>query len=132
MADHGHRSALDRRAFFALTGGSLLASTLSGCSKKEPAPPAVEAGPPAAAVPANAGVVRVASVKTAVEGNVLPELIADFGPRICLVVSASLCSIWSMRAASAARRSSRSASCSLSFSVSPRHLQSCLVANNHL
>ena len=77
MTDAGSRSPFDRRAFIALTGASLVASTLSGCSKKEPALPAVEAGP-VAAVPVNAGVIRVASVKTAVEGNVLPELIADF------------------------------------------------------
>jgi tungstate transport system substrate-binding protein len=75
------RRALDRRSFFALTGGGVVASALTlaseGCSKKEPMPRPAEAGP-AAAVPVNAGVVRVASVKTAVEGNVLPELIADF------------------------------------------------------
>ena len=76
------RGSLDRRGFFALTGGGIVASALSvtteGCSKKEPTLPLVEAGPQAFAVQANAGVVRVASVKTAVEGNVLPELIADF------------------------------------------------------
>jgi tungstate transport system substrate-binding protein len=79
MADRSSRVPLDRRGFLALTGGSVVASTLSlgaaACSKKEPPP--VEAGP-VAAVPANAALIRVASVKTAVEGNVLPELIADF------------------------------------------------------
>jgi tungstate transport system substrate-binding protein len=83
VMDKGSRSPLDRRGFLALAGGSVVASTLSlgeGCAKKEPpststasvAPPAPEAKP------VNADVVRVASVKTAVEGSVLPELVADF------------------------------------------------------
>src|ERR1700733_15223926 len=80
MADGSPRVPVDRRGFLALTGGSVVASTLSlgtgACSKKEP-PPSAEAAP-VAAVPVHAGVMRVGSVKTAVEGNVLPELIADF------------------------------------------------------
>jgi tungstate transport system substrate-binding protein len=57
----------------------VVAGTL-GCSKKEaPSPSTVPAAPPVPeAKPTSAGIVRVASVKTAVEGNVLPELVADF------------------------------------------------------
>ena len=81
MADDAPRGPLDRRGFLALTGGGVVASALGlgseGCSKKELSPSAVEAGVVAAA-PVNTAIVRVASVKTAVEGNVLPALIADF------------------------------------------------------
>ena len=59
-----------RRAFLALAGCGIAASNLAqGCSRKEA---------PVLPQPVVAGVVRVASVKTAVEGNVLPELISDF------------------------------------------------------
>ena len=81
MANDRTRAPLDRRRFLALTGGTVVASTLSlgtgGCSKKAPSPSAPEAGPVAVA-PTRPDQVRLASVKTAVEGNVLPELIADF------------------------------------------------------
>jgi tungstate transport system substrate-binding protein len=77
MADGGPRRWFDRRSFLAFAGSSVVASTVSGCSKKEPTPSAAEAGP-VTTVPVNVGIVRVASVKTAIEGNVLPELIAEF------------------------------------------------------
>jgi tungstate transport system substrate-binding protein len=81
MADPRSRSPLDRRAFLVFTGGSVVASTLSlatqGCSKRPPSGAVTEAGA-VSAIPVNAGLVRVASVKTAVEGNVLPALVADF------------------------------------------------------
>lgn len=81
MAAKHSRSALGRRSFLALGGGSVVAGTLSlaaqGCSRRDPAAPSAEAGP-VSGRPANASLVRVASVKTAVEGNLLPALIADF------------------------------------------------------
>ena len=68
---------LDRREFVALAG--LAATSLSGC-RDAGAPPAEPAGAPAAGVAAadEPSVVRVASVKTAVEGSVLPALIDLF------------------------------------------------------
>ena len=80
MGDADSRGPLDRRAFLVLTGGTLAASALPlgvvGCSKKDPLATVAEGT--VVTVPVNAHVVRVASVKTAVEGNVLPELVADF------------------------------------------------------
>src|SRR5580704_5343140 len=78
MADERSRKSLDRRGFFALAGGGMIASTvMEGCSKKEAR--SLATSPPAAgAGPATTHIVRIASVKTAVEGNVLPELISDF------------------------------------------------------
>lgn len=67
-----------------LAGGTVIASALGleGCSKKsaDATAPVATAAPPSAAPerPANPDLVRVASVKTAVEGNLLPELIASF------------------------------------------------------
>jgi tungstate transport system substrate-binding protein len=77
MGDHRSHRALDRRALLTLTGGSVVASALlaaTGCERRATLP---ETGP-VVAPPTNARVVRVASVKTAVEGNVLPDLVADF------------------------------------------------------
>ncbi len=77
MGQERPRSLLDRRAFLAMAGAVPLAST--SCSKRVSPPPAANAeAAPVTLAPANVGVIRVASVKTAVEGNVLPELIADF------------------------------------------------------
>jgi tungstate transport system substrate-binding protein len=81
--DKRSRRPVDRRGFLALAGSSVVAGTLSlgeGCSKKEaPSTSSLPAAPSAAeGKPVNAGLVRVSSVKTAVEGSVLPELIADF------------------------------------------------------
>src|SRR5579859_3254635 len=81
---HEERSggALDRRAFFAVAGGTVVASALTGCSKKDAPPttasPSTSTPPAPPPPPTDAALVRVASVKTAVEGSVLPELIADF------------------------------------------------------
>ncbi len=67
---------LPRRDFLTLTGGGLVASALplaaAGCKR----PDGASGGD--AQAPHSATLVRVASVKTAVEGNVLPELIAEF------------------------------------------------------
>jgi tungstate transport system substrate-binding protein len=75
MANDHSKPPFDRRSFLALAGGGMLASSLAeGCSKKQ-----VGSAVPAALVgPTHADVVRVGSVRTAVEGNVLPELIAGF------------------------------------------------------
>jgi tungstate transport system substrate-binding protein len=69
-ADEGAGRELSRRDL--CTGGSLLAAAVvSGCAK----PGAAGESPSVVGAP---GVVRVASVRTAVEGNLLPALIADF------------------------------------------------------
>ncbi|HEY1697924.1 MAG TPA: substrate-binding domain-containing protein [Polyangiaceae bacterium] len=84
MPDDPTRSPYDRRGFLAITTGGVAAAALglgtAGCSKKEPLSAAIDAGAVPLA-PIRVGVVRVASVKTAVEGNVLPEVIADFEKR---------------------------------------------------
>jgi len=67
-------SDIDRRALLKL-GCTALVAALPGCSKKEK-PEAREAPP--VTVAADASLVRVASVPTAVEGGLLPTLIADF------------------------------------------------------
>lgn len=81
-------SDFNRRRFLGVTAGSVLAGAIAeatgGCSKKstEAAATAPSATPPPIPTPpANPEIVRVASVKTAVEGNVLPELIASFEKR---------------------------------------------------
>ena len=63
-------SHLDRREFVAMTG--LAAATLGACAGETAAPP------PPDPSPEEPTIVRVASVKTAVEGQVLPELIKQF------------------------------------------------------
>jgi tungstate transport system substrate-binding protein len=61
-----------------VTGGSVLVTALAaGCSKSPPPSPAA-AAPPAPEPPREPNVVRVASVPTAVEGNLLPTLVAEF------------------------------------------------------
>ena len=68
--------AMSRRDLFA--GGSMLAAALAtGCSKSPPPSPATLA-PPAPGAAGATNVVRVASVPTAVEGNLLPTLVAAF------------------------------------------------------
>jgi tungstate transport system substrate-binding protein len=77
MADHRSRTPLDRRDFLALAGVGVVASGLmDGCSKKDA--PAFAASSVPDTGSSIMHLVRVASVKTAVEGNVLPELISDF------------------------------------------------------
>jgi tungstate transport system substrate-binding protein len=66
---------LDRRDVLALTG--LAAAGLAGCGSGQPADPPAPP-PPAEPLPEEPTVVRVASVKTAVEGQVLPALITRF------------------------------------------------------
>jgi tungstate transport system substrate-binding protein len=79
---------IDRRVLFKLGCASAVAAALPGCAKKESkSEPAVTA--PAKAVEST--VVRVASVPTAVEGNLLPALVEDFehasGLRVSLTAS---------------------------------------------
>lgn len=86
-ADHGGDGSsepaggLDRRRFVRLAGGMALAAAACGRRDDAPAPPdrSVEQPDSRAAVrAADRLAIRVASVPTAVEGNVLPALIADF------------------------------------------------------
>lgn len=65
---------IDRRQFVA--GGAAATLAVASCSRGAADAPAP--GAAAAAPPARPTVVRVASVKTAVEGNLLPALIARF------------------------------------------------------
>ena len=67
---------IDRRALFKLGCTAAVAAALPACKNGDPkpAPPAAEPPP----VATDASVVRVASVPTAVEGNLLPTLIAEF------------------------------------------------------
>lgn len=71
---------LDRRQFVKLAGAGGAAIAASGCSRRDAAPTAADPDPAASCSTAGADrtIVRVASVPTAVEGNVLPALIADF------------------------------------------------------
>lgn len=66
---------LDRRQLLTLTG-ALVVTGAMGCGKKTSADAASADAAPLA--PEQPGIVRLASVKTAVEGNLLPELVADF------------------------------------------------------
>lgn len=74
MLDHGSMS-LDRRDF--LTGAA--AVTIAACASDKPAP-TKDPTPAARAieVPQEPGIIRVASVKTAVEGALLPALVESF------------------------------------------------------
>ncbi len=71
------KPSFDRRMFVGLAGSTIVTSALGleGCSKKSVPTPA---DPERPASPVDATVVRVASVKTVVEGDLLPTLIADF------------------------------------------------------
>jgi DNA-binding transcriptional LysR family regulator len=72
----------DRRQFVKLAGASGAVLAVAACGRRddgEPAPASREARAPSAAV--DRPVVRVASVPTAVEGNVLPALITTFEQR---------------------------------------------------
>ncbi|HZJ66116.1 MAG TPA: hypothetical protein VFD36_21570 [Kofleriaceae bacterium] len=66
---------LDRRHFVVGSAGAVLAAGALGCRRSGPGEPEVK---PAVRGPANPKLVRVASVPTAVEGNVLPVLIREF------------------------------------------------------
>lgn len=72
MAKKHGGAALDRRDLLALTG--LAAASLGACQRSPEQREAAESAHP----PDDPGVVRVASVKTAVEGSILPELIKVF------------------------------------------------------
>jgi tungstate transport system substrate-binding protein len=72
----GEPRAMSRRDV--VTGCSVLvAAVATGCSKPPP-PSTLAVAPPSLEPPRDANVVRVASVPTAVEGNLLPLLVADF------------------------------------------------------
>ena len=66
--DHHDMRPPSRRGFLELSAAAAL---VSGCKRREDAP-----GTPAPAPPVNAALVRVASVPTAVEGDLLPDLLA--------------------------------------------------------
>ncbi len=75
-----------RRGFLQASAGVATATVLgSACRKREAAatPPAAPSPAPVRAI--DASVVRVASVPTAVEGNLLPDLLRDFPTRSELV-----------------------------------------------
>jgi tungstate transport system substrate-binding protein len=67
---------IDRRQF--VTEGAAVAVAVAACSRGTAGEPDPSAPEPAAAPPAEPGIVRVASVKTAVDGNLLPVLIERF------------------------------------------------------
>ena len=77
--------ALTRRDLLGLSTGAAVSGALAaaGCSKQEASPSSV----PAAAPAASPGLVRVGSVPTAVEGNLLPTLIAEFEKQSALKVT---------------------------------------------
>jgi len=73
-SDRPAGSTLARRDVIRLSTGTVLVAAASiACGKRSDAPPA-----PAVSQPASPGVVRLASVPTAVEGNLLPTLVAAF------------------------------------------------------
>jgi len=72
------KQQIDRRRFLVSSAGIVGTAALTGC--KESSKDAI-ANPPVPAVqapPTNAGVIRVASVPTAVEGNLMQVLVAEF------------------------------------------------------
>ncbi|HEY2511017.1 MAG TPA: hypothetical protein VGI39_09185 [Polyangiaceae bacterium] len=69
------RDRLSRRDLLSTGGGALAAAVAASCSKR--AAPIADAGAVAMAT-SDPKLVRVASVPTAVEGNLLPTLIAEF------------------------------------------------------
>jgi tungstate transport system substrate-binding protein len=78
------RSArVDRRHFVKLAGAGGVALAATACGRREDgnASPSPAPGAPAASAAVDRPTVRVASVTTAVEGNVLPALIATFEQR---------------------------------------------------
>jgi tungstate transport system substrate-binding protein len=82
MSKRNRPAEIDRRQWFGLAGGGVVAaalsSTVAACSSKDPDAVPAPADPPGAPAPADPTLVRVLSVPTAVEGNVLPELIKEF------------------------------------------------------
>lgn len=83
-----------RRGFLRLVSAGLLGAPALACQRPAALPP-VSAAPPVLAptpAPAATGRVRIASVPTAVEGGLLPTLIADFekatGRKVDLTVAA--------------------------------------------
>jgi len=85
MRKRDHSPRLDRRQFVKLAGASGMTVAALACSRRDsaqaPLGAAADPVPPSPAAGAEHMVVRVASVPTAVEGNVLPALIADFEQR---------------------------------------------------
>src|SRR5262245_40685833 len=68
----------DRRSFLRMAGGAIAAAAAAGCGPSESTPAPGSAPEAAPAPPAEPGTVRVASVPTAVEGDVLPGLAKAF------------------------------------------------------
>ena len=75
MTKRARSPGLDRRGFVKLAGAGGVAAA-AACASKDLAEPAPASSP--ARPPPDAAIVRVASVPTAVEGNVLPALIRQF------------------------------------------------------
>jgi tungstate transport system substrate-binding protein len=79
-------SEIDRRRWFGLAGSGVAAAAIIGCSRHE-----LERSPPP---PTDSTLIRVASVTTAVEGNVLPALVDEFqretSYRVQITASSSL------------------------------------------
>jgi len=71
------KSKLDRRGFLTSSAGLVGAAALVGC-KSEAARPAPTPVPHVPAAPRSPTTIRIASVPTAVEGNLLPTLIEEF------------------------------------------------------
>src|SRR4051794_28525052 len=80
------RDPLDRRSLLWLGCTSAVVAALPGCAKTEERKPAPAAAPPPP-VAVDSTVVRVASVPTAVEGDLLPTLVAEFERQSHLRVS---------------------------------------------
>jgi tungstate transport system substrate-binding protein len=77
--DPPKRADVTRRDVLLLSTSSVIAAGAAACAKpSSPAPGAAAAAEPPTIPPAASHVVRVASVPTAVEGNLLPTLIAAF------------------------------------------------------
>ena len=74
----GRPPRLDRRQFVQLAGAGGAALAASACGRGDRGEPAAKPAAEPARPATDRPIVRVASVPTAVEGNVLPTLIADF------------------------------------------------------
>ena len=86
--DSRESRAMSRRDLFT-GGGVVVAAVAAGCAKSSPPSPSTGDASAAARTPASPNVVRVASVPTAVEGNLLPTLIAEFEKQSALKVQLS-------------------------------------------
>jgi len=80
MSKQDRSNEIDRRDLFALAGRSavagVLATAIGGCSQRDDAP--ASSNPSPTPTPIDSKLVRLMSVPTSVEGNVLPALIEEF------------------------------------------------------